>query len=54
MADNFGSNTVIMAYKINRQASKCANSVAKISILLKQKSNKKTGWDKTNSKFFIY
>ena len=54
MTDNFGSNNVIIAYKINRQASKCANCLAKKSILLKQKSNKKTGWDKTNSKFFIY
>ena len=42
------TNTVI------RQASKCATCVAEKSKILKQKSNKKTVWDKINPKYFIY
>ena len=52
--DNIGSKKVIMTNKVVRQSSKCANCVANKSRFLKQKSNKKTGWDKINPKLFIY
>ena len=50
--DNIGLKKVIMANKVIRQASKCANSVAER--FLKQKFNKKTAWDNTNPKVFIH
>ena len=43
-----------MTNKIIRQTSKCANCVAKKSRFFKQKSNKKTTWNKIDPKFFIY
>ena len=45
---------IIMTNKVIRKSSKCANCVAEKSRFLKQKSNKKTGRDKINRKFFIY
>ena len=45
---------ITMTNEVIRQASKCAYCVAENSRFLKQKSNKKTGWDKINPKFFIY
>ena len=53
-ADNIDSKKVIMTNKVIKQASKCARCVAEKSRFLKQKSNKKTGWDKINPKLFIY
>ena len=53
-ADNIGPRKVIMTNKVVRQSFKCANCVAEKSRFLKPKSNKKTGWDRINPKFFIY
>ena len=52
--DNTGLKKVIMTNKVIRQASKCTNCVAEKSRFLKQKSNKKTDWEKINLKIFIY
>ena len=52
--DNIGSKVAIMANKVIRQASKCANCVAEKSRIFLKTFNKKTGWDKSNPKFFIY
>ena len=55
--ENIGSKKVIMTNKIVKETSKCDNCVADKSRFLKQKSNKKsnkkTGWDKINTKLFI-
>ena len=40
--------------KVIRQASKCANCIAEKSRFLKQKSNNKTSWDKSDPKFMTY
>ena len=52
--DNTGSKKVILTNKIVRHTSKCANCVAEKSRFLKQKSNRKTGWNKINPKLLIY
>ena len=46
--DNIGSIKVIMTNTVIRRVPKCANCAAETSRLLKQKSSKKTGWDKEN------
>ena len=51
---NIDSRKEIMTSKVIRQASKCANCVVEKSRFLKQKFNKKNGWDKINPKSFIY
>ena len=52
--DNIGSKKVIMANKIVRHTSKCANFIAEKSRFLKQNSNRKTCWNKMNPKLLIY
>ena len=49
--DNIGSKNVISANKITREASKCSNCVAKKSVFLKQKFDKKISWSKINPNF---
>ena len=51
--DDMGPKKVTMTNKVIRQASKCANCVAKNSTFLRQKPNKKTALDNID-KFFIY
>ena len=43
-----------MTNKVVTQASNCANCVAEKSRFLKQKSNKKTAWNKMNPKLLVY
>ena len=51
---NIGSKKVIMTNRVLRQASKCATCVAEKSRFLKQKLNKKSGWNNINPKLFVY
>ena len=43
-----------MTNRVLRQASKCATCVAEKSRFLKQKLNKKSGWNNINPKLFVY
>ena len=45
---------VILTNKVVKQASKCANCKAKKSRFLKQKTNRKTAWNKIDPKLLIY
>ena len=53
-ADNTRPKKVIMTNKMVKQASKCANCKAKKSRFLKQKTNRKTAWNKIDPKLLIY
>ena len=52
--NNIGSKKGIMANKVIRGKSRCANCTSDKSRFLKQNSNKKSGWNNINSKLFIY
>ena len=52
--NNIGSKKVIMANKVIREKSRYDNCVVVKSRFLKQKANKKTSWNNSNLKLFIY
>ena len=43
-----------MTNKVIRQKSRCTNCISDKSRFLKQKPNKKSGWNNINSKLFVY
>ena len=52
--NNIGSKKLIMISKVVREKSRCANCMVDQSRFLKQKLNKKSGWNNINPKLFIY
>ena len=49
-----GSKKVMIKNKVITNKSSCARSSSKKSEFFKQKHNKKTGWNNTDPKLFIY
>ena len=51
---NIGPKKVTIANKVIRDRSRCANCMADKSKFLKQRYNKKSGWNNINPKLFVY
>ena len=51
---NIGSKKVIIMNKVIRDKSRCASCMTDKSRFLKQKFNKKSSWNKNNTKSLIY
>ena len=52
--NNIGSKRVTMRNKVIRDKSRCANCMSDKSRFVKQRHNKKSSWNSTNPKLFIY